>query len=901
MQAKGIPSEAFRVSVSSAPSSSSQGSGQDDYDALGDVYVWGEGTWDGVLGGAVEKDTNFPVANTDALLPKPLESALVLDVHHIACGVRHAALVTRQGEVFTWGEECGGRLGHGLCSDAWQPQLVETLANNAVDVVACGEYHTCAVTMTGELYTWGDGSRHHGLLGHGNDVSHWIPKKISGPLDGIQVSSIACGPWHTALVSSTGQLFTFGDGTFGVLGHGDCKSVSYPKEVESLKGLRAVGVACGVWHTAAIVEIMVAHSSAGCCSGKLFTWGDGDKGRLGHGDRETKLVPTCVPTLIDYNFWQIACGHSLTVGLTTAGQVFTMGSIVYGQLGNPKSDGKQPCLVEGKLANETVEQIACGAYHVAAVTSKNEVYTWGKGANGRLGHGDVEDRKTPTLVEALKDKNVKDIACGSTFTTAICLHKWVSGADQSVCSGCRQSFGFTRKRHNCYNCGLVHCHSCSSKKASRAALAPNPNKPYRVCDSCFIKLKKALELAMVSNNNKRNMIPRRPNDNIDRSDRTETKNSKTQWLPPEAKSQTKRGKKSDTSASNRASLGTALPQLKDFKFLGSVDPQLSKTLLSLPQSRNTSRAVSPFSRRPSPPRSATPIPTMSGLASSKTLVDGLTKTNTLMTQEIMNLRDQVGNLTQRCRQQEAELQQTAKQAQEAMSLAAAESRKCKAAKEAIKSLSAQLNYMAERLPAGVYENDRQRPAYPRAPNGIQCPIVSNTDQRVGKESELPNTAEHLPAISVSYATGDGETGSVVESHPWQDSKFATSEGPMEVQGIRSSSGEESVSLTPQDMENFNNMSISVGNGHEVETEWVEQDEPGVYITLLSLSDGTKELKRVRFSRRRFSERQAENWWSENRARVFEQYNVRGLDRPMNEGTVQSMPINEEKVALPHLL
>lgn len=31
-----------------------------------------------------------------------------------------------------------------------------------------------------------------------------------------------------------------------------------------------------------------------------------------------------------------------------------------------------------------------------------------------------------------------------------------------------------------------------------------------------------------------------------------------------------------------------------------------------------------------------------------------------------------------------------------------------------------------------------------------------------------------------------------------------------------------------------------------ETEWVEQDEPGVYITLTSLPGGVKDLKRVRF-------------------------------------------------------
>ncbi|PHT28991.1 hypothetical protein CQW23_31442 [Capsicum baccatum] len=132
-----------------------------------------------------------------------------------------------------------------------------------------------------------------------------------------------------------------------------------------------------------------------------------------------------------------------------------MGSPVYGKLGHPQADGKPPCRVEGKLSKSFVEEIACGAYHVAVLTSRTEFYTWGKGANGRLGHGNTDDRNSPTLMEALKDKQVKSIACGTNFTAAICLHKWASGVDQSMCSGCRLPFNFKKKRHNCYNCGLV--------------------------------------------------------------------------------------------------------------------------------------------------------------------------------------------------------------------------------------------------------------------------------------------------------------------------------------------------------------------------------------------------------------------------------------------------------------
>ncbi|MCE7766968.1 hypothetical protein GQL56_30550, partial [Pseudomonas putida] len=75
----------------------------------------------------------------------------------------------------------------------------ESLSFCSIDFVACGEFHTCAVTMAGELYTWGDGTHNAGLLGNGTDVSHWIPKRISGPLEGLQVAAVTCGPWHTAL------------------------------------------------------------------------------------------------------------------------------------------------------------------------------------------------------------------------------------------------------------------------------------------------------------------------------------------------------------------------------------------------------------------------------------------------------------------------------------------------------------------------------------------------------------------------------------------------------------------------------------------------------------------------------------------------------------------------------
>lgn len=640
MQLRSSGADGFRISVSSTPSCSSVGSGgPDDIESLGDVYVWGE-VWSDGSDGTVSAVS----PRIDVLTPKPLESNVVLDVHQIACGVRHIALVTKQGEVFTWGEESGGRLGHGIEKDFSRPRLVEFLAVTNVEFVASGEYHTCVVSTAGDLFTWGDGTHNARLLGHGTDVSHWIPKRVSGALEGLQVLSIACGTWHSALATSNGKLFTFGDGTFGVLGHGDRESAAYPKEVQMLNGLKTIKVACGVWHTAAIVEVS-GHSGANISSRKLFTWGDGDKHRLGHGNKETYLLPTCVSSLIDYNFHQLACGHTITVALTSSGHVFTMGGTAYGQLGNAASDGKLPCLVQDKLVGEFVEEISCGAYHVAVLTSRSEVFTWGRGANGRLGHGDIEDRRNPTLIESLRDRHVKNISCGSNFTSCICIHKWVSGADQSICSGCRQAFGFTRKRHNCYNCGLVHCHACSSKKALKAALAPTPGKPHRVCDACYIKLKSA-EAGNASNVSRKSAGPRPSIDGRERLDRGEIRSSRL-LLSPNTElvkyleiMTGKPGTRFDAASQMRGSQVPSTLQLRDVglpsTFVAFQNAFKPATPPATPpaQSPINSRSSSPYSRRPSPPRSNTNT-------FSKNVIESLRKSNELLNQEVSKLQNQV--------------------------------------------------------------------------------------------------------------------------------------------------------------------------------------------------------------------------------------------------------------------
>ncbi|XP_073223142.1 PH, RCC1 and FYVE domains-containing protein 1-like [Cicer arietinum] len=862
-----------RVSVSSIGYASSAGSGPDDIESLGDVFIWGEVWADSNSSDALGSQV---ASKTDVLIPKPLESDVVLDVHQIEPGVSHIALVTRQGEVFTWGEDSGGRLGHGFDKDFSKPHLVDSLAVTNVSFVACGEYHTCAISTSGDLYTWGDGTHNAGILGHGTDVCHCIPKRVNGPLQGLQVVSIACGTWHTALVTSNGKLFTFGDGMLGVLGHGDRESVSYPKEVQLLSGHKAFKVACGLWHTAAIIEVMDQSGSNTPSSRRLFTWGDGDQYRLGHVNKETCLQPTCVAALAEYNFQQVACGHSLTVALTASGHVFTMGSMAYGQLGNPMSDGKIPILVRDRLLGESVEEISCGAHHVAVLTSRSELYTWGRGANGRLGHGDIEDQKTPTLVEALKERHVKNISCGANFTTCICIHKWVSGADQSVCSGCRQPFGFTRKRHNCYHCGLVYCHPCSSKKALRAALAPTPSKPHRVCDACYAKLKGS-ESSNASNFNRDITRPSSLTNGRERFDRGEIRPSRTLFSPATGLAKYLDIRSNMHGSSSHESFSAArdaqVPltlHLKDVIFPGSSSPMQnpSRPLIqpqsqppAPPSSSATSRPTSPYAKRPpSPTRSISP-------GFSKSLIDNLKKKSELLNQEVSKLQSHIRSLKQKGEMQDMKIQELQKNIEEANLLAGDESSKHREAKEYIKFMTDELGCVIEKLPPEFPGSENLREIHAHAQYLLKENVeFESSSFRPSFESEQQNT----PDIPASGSDSSNLQKQRLEENEEVSEPLPSIDGENGVQeSISSYISSTGVSLPS--LENSSRSPESYRPTREGETSIIEQFEHGVYVTLIVIPGGGKVFKRVRFSRRRFSEQQAEEWWNNNKDRLLRKY------------------------------
>ncbi|KAF1897909.1 hypothetical protein Lal_00032671 [Lupinus albus] len=890
-----------RVSVSSIGYASSVTSGPDDIESLGDVYIWGE-VWTDVI--SSDGLGSQSPSKTDVLAPKALESNVVIDVYQISSGVRHIALVTRQGEAFTWGEDSGGRLGHGFDNDFCQPHLVESLAMTSVSFVSCGEFHTCAVSASGDLFTWGDGTHNAGLLGHGTDVSHYMPKRVGGHLEGLKVVSVACGSWHSALATSNGRLFTFGDGRFGVLGHGDRESVSYPKEVQLSSEQKAIKVACGVWHTAAIIEVMDQFSSNALSRKQLFTWGDGDQYHLGHVNKETCLQPTCISTLAEYDFQQVACGNTMTVALTLSGHVFTMGSNAYGQVGNPLSDGKVPILVRDKLVGECVEEISCGAHHVAVLTSRSELYTWGRGASGRLGHGDTEDQKTPTLVEAFKDRHVKNISCGSNFTTCICIHKWVSGADQSLCTGCRQPFGFTKKRHNCYNCGLVHCHACSSKKAMNAALAPTPGKPHRVCDTCYAKLKGSVSETGAAFNKE---VTRSRNSvhGSERLHRGEVRSSRTLLFPIIEPVKylhmrtSKHGSKHGSSSIVRASQVPSRLQLKDVAFPSSLStmqnvfkpvifpsqPPIQSPAPALP-APVISRPTSPYSRRPSPPRSTSP-------GFSRSLIDSLKKKNELLNQEVSKLHKQIRSLKQKSDMQEMKIEKLQKNVEGDTSLVGEESSKHRVAKEFIKSMKDQLIEVTEKFPSDMSGSETLRMMQAQAKDFLE-------EKTELESSSLPPIFESVQQSAPDIPASENDSAELQEQRQEENdaaASVAEANSSINEGNVLQESNRllESSTEVPIPTSSSSTSLESYKCGKEGETSLIEQFEHGVYITAIVLPSGTKVFKRVRFSKRKFDGHQAEEWWNRNKDRVYKKYSPAGTKDAAGTGSSVTLPHSEDNV------
>ncbi|CAK9041434.1 Acetate/butyrate--CoA ligase AAE7, partial [Durusdinium trenchii] len=306
------------------------------------------------------------------------------------------------------------------------PLLVSSLQDVCIVQIACGDAHTVALSREGLLYSWGGGGC--GQLGHSetskmpkdeDGCPYQLTPRVVEHLRPHVVSSVACGKAHTIAVSQRGRMFTWGAGACGQLGHPDTSS--FPSDED---GYPFQPVPREVDHL------------------KDFKDGGGMKRRWKPTGRQWPAGKRrrCEDERI------VSWVH--TLALTDDGYVYSFGGGSYGQLGvkdvlaMPVDADNCPYMPTPQLVFglEGIVRLACGDSHSLTIDRDGRLYCWGANSCGQLGIMNPDDPRirkdpdgiphlpTPAIVEALADQRIVDIACGEAHSLAVSatgnLYSW---------------------------------------------------------------------------------------------------------------------------------------------------------------------------------------------------------------------------------------------------------------------------------------------------------------------------------------------------------------------------------------------------------------------------------------------------------------------------------------------
>jgi len=348
----------------------------------------------------------------------------------------HSIIVTKYGDAYAWGRGGQGQLGIGACPlQVSVPTIIEELRGRRIKYAATGANHSLVLTTEGDVY--GFGANNLGQLGVGNynpvvsSPTRMLSKKL--------FVKISCGADFSMIADSKGYLYSCGSAEHGRLGHG------FPKEIiegvtsttfenenrarrllrffikdprtkltKDIDDVKVVDVRCGAQHTIALDD-----------RGRVFSWGFGGFGRLGHGSACDEVFPRLVNAFLGERraAKKIWAGASSSLALSEAG------SLLYWGIG--RDSIVAPQFVEA-LRKKTIKSVACSNNSVM-VTADEGLYTWSFGPTlGQMALGVGQKSSSEALKVPLPPNiGVVSISCGHSFTLGIVEEKAASLSDDA--------------------------------------------------------------------------------------------------------------------------------------------------------------------------------------------------------------------------------------------------------------------------------------------------------------------------------------------------------------------------------------------------------------------------------------------------------------------------------------
>lgn len=277
----------------------------------GTVYACGDNTYGQIGNGSTEEQLS-PAEITGVGEP----------IKQIRASAWQTFALGYSGRVYSWGRNQYRQLGDGTNTNHSTPTDITSLfGGETVKEIIAGDYCTFALTMSGKIYAWGYGAK--GNLGDGTLQSKGTITDITGQFNGETVTELSAGKQHAAAVTSEGNVYVWGYNDKYQLGQTAPQSVSSPQSINHLLGDRTAVRAKASNDVTAVLT----------SDGKLFVFGNNSQGQLGNGTKVTPEAPLDITQSINGAVASISFGEGHSVVKTEDGKILTAGYNPYGQLG----------------------------------------------------------------------------------------------------------------------------------------------------------------------------------------------------------------------------------------------------------------------------------------------------------------------------------------------------------------------------------------------------------------------------------------------------------------------------------------------------------------------------------------------------------------------------------------